>query len=81
MKYDIWIEGYLTTGMEGIPAKARCLATGAEGDSFWDAVSKWYNSIPDVKHKYGELSFKGNDIALWGCRLFDNEEDARRSFG
>lgn len=40
--YDIWSEGYLATGMEGIPAKAQLLASNVEGDNFADAVYKWY---------------------------------------
>lgn len=81
MKYDIWVEGYLCTGMEGIPAKAKCLATGVEGDTFLDAVRKWYNSVPNAEYKYGHLSIDGDCATLWGCKLYDNEADARKSFG
>ena len=46
MKYDIWREGYLATGMEGIPAKAQRLASNIEANSFIEAVNKWYQSEP-----------------------------------
>ena len=80
--FDIWVEGYLVTGMEGIPAKAQLIATGVEGKDFNDAVTRWYNSNPENASKYGSLYFtKSGNPCLWGCCLFDNETDARKSFG
>lgn len=80
-KYDIWIEGYLATGMEGIPNKAHKLASNIEANSFIEAVKKWYNSEPNALADYGDLTIKNNIASLWGCRLFENEIDARKSFG
>lgn len=80
-KFDIWEEGYCCTGESG---KAHCLAKDVEGEDFFDAVEKWYNNLPNPKD-YGELrishSGTDTDARIWGCRLFDNEADARKSFG
>lgn len=76
-KFDIWEEGFCCTGQEGT---AHCLAKDVEGEDFFDAVEKWYNNLPNPKD-YGELAIKDGVASLWGCRLFDNEADARKSFG
>lgn len=81
-KYDIWIEGFLASGMEGEPEHARLLVSGAEGEDFADAVRRWYGKDPEGnEERYGALSIRNGVPSLWGCRLYDNESDARRSFG
>ena len=72
MKFDIWSEGFLVTGMEGQPAQARRHASGIEADSFQEACDKFF--IADKLYNSERLSH-------WGCGLFDNEQLARRSFG
>lgn len=74
-KYEIWSEGYLCTGMEGIPEKAFCFGT-EEGETFKDACIKFF--LREERHK---VYFDSNDMTYWGCRLFDNEVDARKSYG
>lgn len=81
MLYNIWTEGYLATGMEGIPATAQLLATDVEGKDFIDAVEKWYKSQPNADSRYGNLSIDNGIPRIWGCRLFPDEKDARKSFG
>lgn len=81
MKFDIWTEGYLATGMEGIPARAQKLASNIEADNFINAVKKWYKSEPDASSRFGDLSIRDNKAYIWGCRIFDNETDARKSYG
>ena len=81
MKYNIWSEGYLATGMEGIPAKAQCHATDVEASSFIEAVKKWYSSEPDAERRFGSLVIRDGRAFIWGCELFDNEIDARKGFG
>lgn len=78
-KYDIWSEGYLETGMEGIPQTAMLIAEGVEGEDFIDAVKKWYDSVPN-REDYGKLTICNGKAFLY-CRLFDNEADARKAFG
>lgn len=79
--YDIWLEGYLTQGMEGIPAPAQRVAYHVEAKSFVDAVKKWYYSIPDAKDNYGKLNIKGDKVFIWRCEAFPDEENARKKFG
>jgi len=71
MKYEIWSEGFLITGMEGDPANASLVAT-IEAESFQAACDLYYkdNNLYDAK-----------SLTFWGCRLFDNEASARLSFG
>ena len=76
-EFEVWTEGYLCTGMEGIPAKAQ-MHGKFKGETFKDAVIAWKNTLTD------EYSIKCVDIDrmnFWGCRFFDNEVDARKSFG
>lgn len=51
-----------------------------EANSFEEAVEKWFDEKPDRREYYGKNKLKGT-ISYWGCRFFDNESDARKSFG
>lgn len=89
-KWDIWAEGYRATGES---AEAAMLAHGIEAYSFDAAVIKYIASLkPDqAKYykKYTPANFstpegflnKRSNWSMWGCALFDNEIDARKSFG
>ena len=71
MIYSIWMEGFHI--MEG---KATAEHLGDyEADSFLDACQLAADEHPG----YGEYDAERN--CIWGCRLFDNEIDARKSFG
>ena len=66
--YDVWQEGYSADG-NSAPASFRGSATADSFQAACDKVCKndsYYNS---------------KTRSVWGCRLFDNEGDARRSFG
>lgn len=71
MIYNIWVEGWSATGGQGT-AQRICTC---EGETFQEAC--------DNAYKRG--FFKGwghySGTSLWGCKLFDNYEDAARSFG
>jgi hypothetical protein len=69
MKYQVWMEGFLVTGMEGIPAQAS-LVGEADADSFQEACNIVCGWMPD---------YDGSRV--WGCRLFDNRIDAQKTFG
>ena len=71
--YTVWMQGYLTTGMEGYPEPARLIGT-AEAESFSDAC-KTLCSDPQWQIDHGH--FDPERLTVWGCRLFDNEADAR----
>ena len=85
MKYDIWSEGYLASGMEGIPEKAKLVASNVEGDTFIDACYNWAKANKNELQKWGGMTINLNtDICsarLWCCRLFPTEVEARETFG
>lgn len=71
MKYSIWMEGFQV--MEG---KATAEFLGEyEADTFLEACQMAADDHPG----YGNYDPKRN--CIWGCRLFDNEKDARGTFG
>lgn len=78
-KFDIWSEGFLVQGMEGVLKKAEYI--GSEyGVDFVDACKRYFmkNKSPEEFEKYWHIC---NDGTPWyWCRLYDNEIDARKSF-
>lgn len=80
-EFELWCEGYLATGMEGEPQHAWFIGH-YYGHSFMDAVQNC-NAIHHCHNSEGDyidISDSGN-CYMWGCRVFDNEADARKSFG
>lgn len=73
MQYNIWMEGYSCTGESAV---ARLIATH-EGDSFRDACVSFSKNV-DAK-RLG--IFDEENLSFWGCRLFENEKEARLRFG
>ncbi len=71
MTISIWMEGYAATGEWGT---AHLLGV-FEATDFDDAV-KQYSYTTESK-----IDYRGGEYSFWGCRLFDNEADARKSFG
>lgn len=71
--FNIWCEGYCATGQS---SEAQFMGT-FEADSFKEACQKLYESMSPNDQSY----FSSDKMRIWGCRLFDNEIDARRSFG
>jgi hypothetical protein len=70
--YEIWVEGYRHSGESDV---AVFLGTMSGGD-FKEACTKWFVQNAD------EMGFfDAEKMTCWGCRLFDNEADARRLFG
>lgn len=66
--FEVWSEGFRATGEHGTATrhgKVRAL-------SFKDACEKLLGDDGD---------FDADKNTHWGCRLFDNERDARRAFG
>lgn len=70
--FDIWCEGYRATG-DGGPAHLMGTWSGVD---FRDAVVRFMESEPGLKRYFNE-----ENLTFWGCMLFDNEADARASFG
>lgn len=73
-EYEIWSEGYLCTGMEGVPEKAQLFGI-SEGNSFKDACIKFFSKQEDGNY------FNEEAMAYYGVKLHDNEADARKRFG
>lgn len=66
--YDVWMEGYRITG-----AYAFAHYVGSTtANSFKEACVKLLNT---------DTSFNEERLSVWGCKLFDNETDARAGFG
>lgn len=74
-KYSLWMEGYSATGQS---STAEFLGV-FDGVSFNDACDNWSKTI-----KQPEYYKPGTDEhrpSYWACKIFDNEIDARKSFG
>lgn len=73
-EFEVWTEGYNDMGNIG-----RAAFHGKfKGETFKDAIVAFRDTLTD------EYSFKCIDIdrmMFWGCQFFDNEADARKSFG
>jgi hypothetical protein len=70
--YEIWVGGYRCTGAS---ERARFLGT-ASGESFVDACDN-FMKLYDPDNKYYDKERNTH----WARRLFDNEQNARKSFG
>ena len=68
--YEVWMEGYVISGNR---SDARLIGVG-EADTFLDACDKVCSGKEDFYSREPQPS-------LWMCRLFDNEADARKTFG
>ena len=86
-EWEIWMEGYCATG-QSAPAT---FEGKWEGESFDKAVEKFV-FVKNLWHLYDKgtrlLPRDSDGIMkevtvhrIWACRLFDNEADARASFG
>jgi len=67
-RWGVWVEGYSTTG----DCDRAQLVGEVQADSFESACKELLS---------GNSCFDPNKLTLWGCKLFDNETDARKAFG
>lgn len=73
--YPLWIEGYEVTGNS---ATASYLGV-FEGKTFNEACDNWAKTIEQPEYyKSGNERQKPN---YWACKIFENELEARKSFG
>ena len=70
-RFNIWVEGYAATGEHGTAS----LLGSYEAETWDGAVKKYMAENP------GRIVVDSRGYTDWGCRLFDNESDARKSFG
>ena len=72
-KYEVWMEGY---SVQGNDAGAELISV-VTADTFKEACTlAWTDNDGNVKS-----SFDPERLTFWGCRLFDNENEARKNFG
>jgi hypothetical protein len=71
--YEIWSEGYRTSGDE--PGYAYHHWT-MDGDTFADACVAYAAQDPEFAKYFHEAR-----LTYWGCRLFATEAEARKTFG
>lgn len=79
--YQVWCEGWACYPGDGVnpamligTAVADCFASAVR---HFDALGKFeYSGDPSILLQNDDESF-----VFWGCQLFDNEEEARKSFG
>lgn len=76
-KYSLWREGYAATGQS---STATYLGE-FEGSSFNDACDNWAKTLDEESLKYYKPGTDERRPSYWACRIFDNEMDARKSFG
>ena len=69
--WEVWMEGYACTG-ERNAARFMGMYLGA---TFEDACNVW------AKEGDNEKYYKNNPPRYWGCKLFNNEMEARKNFG
>ena len=70
--YEIWMESDYDYGRR---CPVRCLGS-AEGHSFKDACKRFARKCAGFGQYFDE-----QNMTYWGCRLFDNEFDAKKSRG
>lgn len=93
-EWEIWSEGYMATGEHGTATfegkfKGKTFDEAVENyisfkeQTSWPDIRKFYTK----KERYairddttGRMPIKVVH-AIWACRLFDNEKEARESFG
>ena len=84
--FEIWIEGFAATGQ----SQGAHMIGSSQGNSFDEAVENYIIKNPDcVIEKNGRGRYMDDEAYanrrsnwnIWACNLFDNEIDARKSFG
>lgn len=72
IKIELWMEGFATSGeRSGADKIGEYIA-----ENFDDAIRQYMKENPNV-----EIDKFGTRYSNWGMRIFDNEADARKSFG
>mgnify|MGYP001558232287 CR=1 FL=1 len=70
MIFEIWSEGFMTQGQQK-PNPAIFFGK-VEAETFKEACIEKFDRM---------RLFDVENMTYWGCKLFDNQEDARRKFG
>lgn len=73
-EYEVWSEGYAATGES---SSASYHGTW-KGETFRDAVAAFRDSITDEDTR---RCIDLNRMTFWGCRFFDNRDEAEALYG
>ena len=73
-EFEIWTEGYVVNE----ESNGATFHGKFKGETFKDAIISYRNTLTD---KYLIQCVDIEKMSFWGCRFFDNEIDARKSFG
>ena len=79
-KYQVWMGGYAATG-DHAPAE---FCGEYDAESFVEACAAWVNEDKKERKKYfnpNNSIFSPPRPTYWGCSFYDNEADARETFG
>lgn len=71
-QYQIWTEGYAATG-ESSGAIYHGLS---KGKTFKQAVENFIE-----ENNWDKKLYNSEKLTYWGCKFYDNESDARKTFG
>lgn len=76
LEYEVWMEGYSCSGNHS----GATFLGKFEGQTFAKACEKAvHENFGDDKEF--EDYWYAEELSYWSCRLYDNEADARQSFG
>jgi len=75
--FEVWSEGYAATGDI---STANFWGT-AEAETFQEACEKLLGKDLDRTDIPDRDFYRAKRPSVWGCRLFDNEAEARKTFG
>lgn len=81
-EFEIWLEGYMAQENEGVPVKATRFLRYGETDSKWVAETFPEAIEAALKEKGWDMGYYNpKNNSYWACGFYDNEADARKSFG
>lgn len=75
--WEIWVEGYAASG----DSSTAMLVTKVTATTFLEACTLYVISLDRASQAYWRFNKDNERWSYWGCGAFDNEADARESFG
>jgi hypothetical protein len=72
-EFNIWVEPYLCTGMEGIPSQPLMVAEKVKANTFEEACDITGNN-PEIQKGWGY--YNPVTKSLWGCKMHPSFEEA-----
>ena len=71
-QYQIWTEGYAATG----ESSGAIYHGFSKGKTFKQAVENFIE-----ENNWDKKLYNSEKLTYWGCKFYDNESDARKTFG